>query len=274
MRGRDRLIVDALSHGAPKGEGGSAAQMGGEFLVSSLALQQSGVSRAVAGRALALLALASAAVGLRSLMAGAGLLAAGLLVGGGRVLHLAKRRREAVERDLPAFLATIASSVRAGMDPVSAIMGAETFFPQGSPLRSGISEFTRGMHDGGSEEEAIAGFMGPLSSPDLELFKRCLTLSRRHGGPLAEPLHRVVKVVRQRQSFRRKTRAALAMHRMSAAGIALCASLLGVIQGCMNVSGLSLAWHHPVGGAFLLLGGALVSVGIVWMMLLGREETL
>ena len=190
-----------------------------------------------------------------------------------RVWHRARANRSAVDRDLPALLTSVASSVRAGVDPVSALLAARDYFQKESPLVREIEALQRGLVNGGDEEEVIEGFLDIYPSQEGELFKRCLILSRRHGSSLGEPLHRITRVIRQRQSFRRKVSAALAMHRMSAIGIALCAVAMGALQLGMNPQALDIAMNHPTGGILLLIGVSLILLGVVWMMLMGREAT-
>jgi len=185
-----------------------------------------------------------------------------------------KRRRAALERDLPALLTSVASSVRAGVDPLSAIANCEQYLPSDSPFREEARLFKVRLRSGEDEFQAIESFLSGENSPEVELFKRCLVLSRQHGSSLAEPLHRVVRVVRQRQSFRRKTRAALAMHRMSAIGIALCAALIAAMQGIMNARGVALAFTKTAGVVLLSVGGALIVSGVFWMLSMGKEERL
>lgn len=185
-----------------------------------------------------------------------------------------KRRRAALERDLPALLTSVASSVRAGVDPLSAIANCEQYLPSDSPFREEARLFKARLRSGEDEFQAIESFLSGENSPEVELFKRCLILSRQHGSSLAEPLHRVVRVVRQRQSFRRKTRAALAMHRMSAVGIALCAALIAAMQGIMNARGVALAFTKTAGVVLLSVGGALIVSGVFWMLSMGKEERL
>jgi Flp pilus assembly protein TadB len=184
------------------------------------------------------------------------------------------RDRMLLERDLPPLLTSIASSVRAGIDPLKALGDANHHFPDESPLKQELSNFRTGLMSGGDEVELIDALCARYQHPDVELFKRCLVLSRTHGSSLAEPLHRVVKVVRQRQSFRRKTRAALAMHRMSAVGIAGCAVLIGMMQMTVNRNGIDIALANPVGLMFLIGGATLVTAGVAWMLSMGREERL
>lgn len=185
-----------------------------------------------------------------------------------------RARRDALERDLPALLTSVASSVRAGVDPLRALCDAESYFPAGSPFVDELQIFRRRLAAGEDEIVAIEGLMSQYEHSDIELFKRCLVLSRTHGSSLAEPLHRVTRVVRQRQSFRRKTKAALAMHRMSALGIALCALVIGGMQFVMNIAGVRVALAHPMGLMLLSLGAVLIVSGVAWMLTMGREERL
>lgn len=186
----------------------------------------------------------------------------------------ARHTRALLERDLPSLLTSIASSVRAGIDPMKALADSADQFPEESPLRSELSELRVGLTKGKDEVDLIDLFCSGFQHPDVELFKRCLILSRTHGSSLAEPLHRVTRVVRQRQSFRRKTKAALAMHRMSAVGIAGCAVLIGLMQVSVNRKGIQIAIANPVGVLFLVGGASLVAAGVAWMLSMGREEKL
>ncbi len=185
-----------------------------------------------------------------------------------------KRVVYALERDLPALLTSLASSVRAGIDPLKALGDAAHHVSDNSPLKQELEEFRIRLSRGGDEVELVNSLCAVYQHPDIELFKRCLVLSRLHGSSLAEPLHRIVRVVRQRQSFRRKTQAALAMHRMSAVGIAGCAALIGVMQIAVNRQGIEIALANPLGVVFLMSGVVLVCAGVAWMLSMGREEKL
>jgi Flp pilus assembly protein TadB len=181
-------------------------------------------------------------------------------------------RRMALDRDLPALLTSLASSVRAGVDPITALVSAAEYLPQGTPLIEELSSLKHRIKSGGDEIAELELFLADWRHPDAELFKRCLILSRKHGSSLGEPLHRITRVVRQRHSFRRKTKAALAMHRLSAFGIALCAVVIGVFQGLMNKQALIAAVDHPLGSKLLVVGVVLICVGVGWMVLMGSEE--
>jgi tight adherence protein B len=191
----------------------------------------------------------------------------------------AQKRREgarnaALERELPTLLTSVASSVRAGIDPLVAVAAGKDFFPEGSAMQRELVSFAQALSSGKDEYEVIDEFMKGVPSPEGDLFKRCLTMSRRHGASLAEPLHRITKVIRQRHSFRRKTKAALAMHRLSAFGIAFCAAAIGVIQFVTNASAVQGAMKDSVGRILLSVGVGLIALGVFWMTRMGREERL
>ncbi len=187
--------------------------------------------------------------------------------------RLVRQRLRSVDRDLPALLTSVASSVRAGIDPLVALSEAREFLPSDSALTAELERFHRTLAAGGDEDEVIDRLFREVTTPDIELFKGCLRLSRKHGSSLAEPLHRVTRVVRQRQSFRRKTRAALVMHRMSAVGISLCAALIALMQVVTNPDGIQLVLQHSLGSKLLISGGVFIAIGVGWMMSLGRETS-
>jgi tight adherence protein B len=179
-----------------------------------------------------------------------------------------------LERDLPTLLTSVASSVRAGVDPLVAVATAREFFPSGSHMQRELTAFAQGLASGRDEYEVIDNFMQGVESSEADLFKRCLSMSRRHGASLAEPLHRITKVIRQRQSFRRKTGAALAMHRLSAFGIALCATVVGIVQFVANAAAVRTALADSTGRTLLSVGGLLIVAGVWLMTRMGREERL
>lgn len=182
------------------------------------------------------------------------------------------KRYTEVDRDLPSLLSFLASSVRAGLDPLVALVDAQNYLPDGTVLRREVRSFGEALKSGETEEGCIKGFCLTINHPDVPLLRACLLISRRHGTSIAEPLHRVTRVVRQRQSFRRKVRGALVMHRMSAVGIALCATLISLMQFLTNYTAMMAALNHPIGSKIIMGGMALISVGVVWMMSLGKRE--
>lgn len=182
-----------------------------------------------------------------------------------------KRLRE-FDRDYPTFLTTLSSTVRTGMDPRKAFQEAVNFFPDESVISIEANRMLTAWNGGENDERAIALFASTVEHPDVELLRAATRLALSHGTSFSECLHRLARVTRARQSFRRKVRAALAMQRLSAAGIGLSALCIAGLQVATNRNGLTAVLEHPSGKVLLTLGIGLVLTGIVWMTRIGLKN--
>jgi tight adherence protein B len=189
-----------------------------------------------------------------------------------RIKLAISRRAEAFERDYPAFLLSLSSSIRTGIDPLMAFSQCGELFPQDSVLRSEVQKTSLLIERGAQENAAIGNFARTIDHPDIGLFRAAMILSRQQGSSLGACLHRLTRVTRQRQSFRRKTSAAVAMQRLSAFGIAGCTIIVGMIQGTSNPQAIKDAFNHPAGRIGLMLGLGLVVVGLLWMLRMSRRR--
>jgi tight adherence protein B len=189
-----------------------------------------------------------------------------------RIFGRSFRQAETFERDYTALLLSLASSVRTGKDPLTALTQSTDLFPVESPLHAELGRFRAALGEGATEENAIRSFAAGIPHPDIELFRSALIVSRREGSSLGECLHRLVRFTRQRQSFRRKMRAAVAMQRLSSMGIACCAAVIALMQYLANRRGFAEALAHPLGRKALIAGAMLMTAGFSWMALLTRRR--
>ncbi len=179
---------------------------------------------------------------------------------------------ESFEKDYPTFLLSLASSLRTGLDPLAALLEVRKLFDTKSVIRAELEKF-RGLIEGGMDEtEALRNFGSSINHPDIVLFKTAYMLSRKQGSSLSETLHRLAKVTRHRQSFRRKVRSAVAMQKLSAFGIGGCAVLICLIQAVGNPKIVSDALSNPVGVKLLGLGAILIVSGLFWMLRMTRSK--
>jgi Flp pilus assembly protein TadB len=184
----------------------------------------------------------------------------------------AHNRSEAFERDYTAFLLSMASSIRTGLDPIVALSECAKLFPQDSVLAKEICKTAEDISLGLEEEAAFRQFAQSIRHPDISLLRSALILSRQQGSSLGSCLHRLARVTRQRQSFRRKVRGAVAMQRLSAFGIAGCTVVIGMIQVSSNPRALADAWGHPVGHIAISFGIGLVVFGLGAMLYMSRRR--
>lgn len=176
------------------------------------------------------------------------------------------------ERDYPIFLLSLASSIRTGLDTLQALSSVQEMYTEKSEIRKELITLQQKIESGIAEEEALLQFGSTINHPDIKLFSSALVLSRKQGSSLGNCLQRLCRVTRHRQSFRRKSRAAIAMQRLSAFGIAGCSLLIGGMQVAMNSKNVLDAWHHPLGSKMLMSGICLLFLGIVWMLQLGKRR--
>jgi Flp pilus assembly protein TadB len=189
-----------------------------------------------------------------------------------RLVTLVSSRAELFERDYTAFLLSLASSIRTGLDPLRAFIQCGELFPENSILSIEVKKTSHAIESGRGEDWAFGHFAYSIKHPDIGLLRAALILSRRQGSSLGTCLHRLARVTRQRQSFRRKIRGAVAMQRLSAFGIAGCTVIVGVIQGTSNPRAIHDAWQHPTGSIALAGGLGLVLFGLGWMLYMSRRR--
>lgn len=173
--------------------------------------------------------------------------------------------RTGVERDLPVFLLALAASLKSGASPCDALLRCGEHF-KGSLLGLEIDRFRARILSGRSEADAIATFGQEVPHPDLELFKSAYTISIRCGASLTGGLMRLSRVTRQRQSFARKSRAAVAAQKISLYAISGLVLIFVMVQVTLNQQAFLGVLSNPVGSRMLWAGSGLVLTGIVWML--------
>lgn len=197
---------------------------------------------------------------------------ASLLIELGLVKRAVIVRAQAFERDYTALLVSLASAVRTGSDPMQALVAARGLFPSGSVVRGELQRLHAALEGGAGEESAIGSFAASVAHPDVQLFRTAFILARREGSSLAGCLQRLTRVTRQRQSFRRKIRAAVALQKLSALGIAGCAIFIAGIQWVSNPAAVQSALADPMGVKLLSLGALLVVIGLIWMLNMSKTR--
>jgi len=185
---------------------------------------------------------------------------------------LTNKRIEDFDKDYPAFLFALASSVKTGQDPLVALSKSGELFRDDSQIRHILNIFASHIEEGKTEEEALHLLSSALPYRDLRLFCTAFLLARKEGSSLADCLKRLGRVSRQRQSFRRKVRGALAMQKLSAFGIGGCTILIGVIQATANPDAVKTALADPVGSKLLFFSLFLVAAGVFWMIRMTKKS--
>ncbi|MCB0337670.1 MAG: type II secretion system F family protein, partial [Bdellovibrionales bacterium] len=189
-----------------------------------------------------------------------------------RLQRLSEARAKAFEKDYTAMLLSLASAVRTGMDPMVALLHGRKLFPRESLVAQELERLKQLVEQGLREELAVSEFARSIRHPDLALFKTAFILARKEGSSLGVCLQRLARVTRQRQSFRRKVKSAVAMQRLSALGIGACAVAIGIMQFTANPDAMMKTLQHPLGFKVLCGGMFLIVFGITWMLRMARSR--
>lgn len=188
-------------------------------------------------------------------------------------LKLLNRKRVlSFDRDYPAFLLSLRSSIRTGHDPLTALTRSGVLFNEGSVMRREIATISLGLEKGMTEEDALKNFALSVHHPDVPLFRVGFMLARIHGASLAPCIDRLVRTTRLRQSFRRKIASSVAMQKLSSFGVAGCAVIVPLMQLASRPEDLIQAWNHPLGGKVLVIGVGCVFGGLGWMLSMTRAK--
>lgn len=183
-----------------------------------------------------------------------------------------RRRLSSFERDYPALLVVLSSMIKAGGDPFVCLIECRNLFSDESEIHFQLNRIADAIHQGETERSAIEKFGNDLDFSEVSLLREVLLLGRQEGASLGQALIRLARVTRQRQSFHRKARAALALQRLSSLGMLLCALCIVVMQFFANPEAFWRAVNHPVGSIFLCSGACAVLVGVIWMLSLSRRR--
>lgn len=188
------------------------------------------------------------------------------------LLRKSSKRSSEFEMDYPAFLISLASSIRCGLDPLSAFLSCKDLFTKESPIYQAILESSNKIEEGVPEKDVINKFAYTIKHPDIALFRAAFILSRSEGSSLSKCLQRIAKVVRSRQSFRRKINAAVAMQKLSAFGIIGAVFGMFVLQLASGKEALEAAWNNPLGEKLIFTSITLISIGAIWMLKMTRSS--
>lgn len=189
-----------------------------------------------------------------------------------RRLTQERHRVKSFSNDLPALLVALASIIRAGGDAITAMLECRELFEEGGEMRRQLEAFRDSVKAGMTESEALRNFAHDIPLNEISLLRRALLLARSEGSSLGPALVRLARVTRQRQSFERKVRSALAMQRLSSMGLIACAGAILLFQYITNPQSVERALMNQGGLFCMSVGCLLVVVGTSWMIVLASSR--
>jgi tight adherence protein B len=180
------------------------------------------------------------------------------------------RRRNAFLAALPDTLQLIAGSLSAGYSLPQAV---DVVVKEGNPAIAG--EFNRALVEtrlGQSVEDSLEGIATRMRSEDFGWVVMAIRIQRDVGGNLSEVLTTVADTLRDRERIRRQVDVLSAEGRLSAVILGGLPLLFAVYLITVRPDYIKVLWNDNIGITLLILGGVLLTVGILWLRKVVRVE--
>jgi len=174
--------------------------------------------------------------------------------------------------DLVALLQSLAAAIRSGMDPIMALERSGESLGESSYLSQEVSRLILRITDESIPlETALKEFANDIQDPCLDLFRHALKLAHDDGASISTCLQRLSRVTRQRQSFDRKVKSALAMQKLSTIGLLACAGIMLTTQALTNLEAITRTFSNPLSLSVMIFGLTLLISGGLMMSMLARR---
>lgn len=178
------------------------------------------------------------------------------------------KRQEAFADQLPDLLQTLSSSLRSGQSLPQSIAGMapDMASPAGDELRRVVIENRIGR----DLIESFKDLAARMDSLDFDWVVRAIEINYRTGGDLSVILRRLDATIRARNQVAGAVRALTAEGRIS--GIVLTALPPGLMLAVqlLNPDFLKPMFEQTMGRALLVISGAMLVVGSIWLSRMAR----
>lgn len=178
-----------------------------------------------------------------------------------QVSRMRKRRLEAMERQVPDALDTLARSLRAGTGVVQALMytAEETDAPLGPELAFTVRELRLGVNP----EEAFSALSQRVGSADLDIAVTAIVIQRSVGGNLAEILTGVSHTIRERSKLYGEIKVLTSRQKLTGNLVALVPVLIALAFILLNPDMGNLLVNTTAGRISLAVGLLFEAIGLV-----------
>lgn len=173
----------------------------------------------------------------------------------------ASKRSKAFGDKLPDTLDYISRALRAShsLNMAISMVGKEFPDPIGTEFKTVADKIGFGI----PFKDAIAQLADSVQSRDLNFFVVSILIQHETGGNLTELLDRLAKTMRARIKLRGKIRTLSSEGRSSAWILGSLPFVLAIILWLANPGYISILWTTPQGQNLILLGGALLAMGLI-----------
>jgi tight adherence protein B len=180
------------------------------------------------------------------------------------------RRLDAIERQVPDALDTLARSLRAGTGVVQALIYTADETPP--PLGPELALTMRELRLGANPEEAFAELSNRVGSADLDIAVTAIVIQRTVGGNLSEILTGVSHTIRERAKLYGEVKVLTSRQKLTGNLVALIPVLIGLAFIGLNPEVGGLLVNTMAGRISLAIGFVFELLGFVLIRKLAQIE--
>ena len=180
------------------------------------------------------------------------------------MLRRARRQRLIkIEQQLPEVADFIARALRSGhsFTNVLQMVGSELPEPLCGEFRAAHEEINYGV----PLNEALHNLAERIPLTDLRYLVIAVLIQRESGGNLAEILHNISHIIRERLKLIAQVRVLSAEGRMSAWILGLLPLIVILLMSMTSPQYISLLWTDPTGVKLLWFGAGMIFIGVLWL---------
>ncbi len=182
-----------------------------------------------------------------------------------------KRRLQEIRRQLPSVIDMLARATRAGQSIEQAIqLCAEE---STGIISSELGRLNQSLNMGSSFDRSIKTFAHRLPLVEVRILATTLMVQRQSGGHLSQTLERMATVIRDRLAIYGQIQATTGAGRLSTAIIAALAPVAFFSIMILNPEHIDILMDDPLGRGLMIVGVVLEITGLLWVLMLMKNET-
>jgi tight adherence protein B len=181
-----------------------------------------------------------------------------------------RRRQRLMNEQLPDALDGLARALQAGNALSVSIGLIAKESPQ--PIATAFRLASEEMRFGASLRWGLNGLVRRIDNMDIRFFAVAVAIHGQTGGNLSALLFKLSGIIRERQKAAKAAQILSADGRLSAWILALMPFVTGFAIYLLNPGFISLLWTHPRGLQMIQVAAVMMTVGVLWMIWIVRDQ--
>jgi tight adherence protein B len=181
-----------------------------------------------------------------------------------------RRRQRLLNEQLPDALDGLARALQAGNALSVSIGLIAKESPQ--PIATAFRLASEEMRFGASLRWGLNGLVRRIDNMDIRFFAVAVVIHGQTGGNLSALLFKLSGIIRERQKAAKAAQILSADGRLSAWILALMPFVTGFAIYLLNPGFISLLWTHPRGLQMIQVAAVMLTVGVLWMIWIVRDQ--